>query len=197
MLGLAAACAAAIAVNSLRPAAVLNVLVTLRDHALMANVTEWNPVSVLPLASAAAVSRGVASASLGRCFSAKAAALPTFWPPPRCWSTPCFTPGTSRCLRSAGMVIASVHLPSAIERLRLAVGFTGRSPLLRPLLGVFAVLIVMTTALVSLVSLQPGDRAARMDFGRHRRSGGAGPALSVESRRRLCKPSSSRRTCAC
>ena len=153
MLGAAAACAAAVLLNPYGTRLYLNVLVTLRDHALMTNVTEWNPVTVLPLRQLQpflAVSVCVFGALLG----SRKRSLPDILAALALFVNAALHARNIALFAVGGLIIASVHLPSAIERLRQVVGFTGRSPFLRPLLIVFAVLILLTTALVSLVSLE-------------------------------------------
>ena len=153
MLGLAAACAAAVLLNPYGARLYLNVLVTLRDQALMANVTEWNPVTVLPLRQLQPLF-AVGVCVFGALFFSQRRSLPDILAAAALLLNALLHARNIALFAVGGLVIASVHLPSAIQRLRLAVGFTGRSPLLKPLLGVLAALIVMTTALVSLVSLQ-------------------------------------------
>lgn len=152
MLGMAAACAAATLLNPYGARLYLNVLVTLRDHALMANVTEWNPVTVLPLRQLQPFF-AVSICVFGPLSFSKRRSLPDLLAAAALLVNALLHARNIALFAVGGLVIASVHLPSAIERLRLAVGFTGRSPLLKPMLGVFAALIVLTTALVSLVSL--------------------------------------------
>ena len=152
MLGMAAACAGAALISPYGWRLYLNVLVTLRDHVLMANVTEWNPVTVLPfrqlqplLAVALCVFGALALSRRRRLADTLAAAALLINAMLHARNIALFAVG--------GLVIASVHLPSAIERTRLALGFSGRSPLLKPLLAVFAALFVAAIALVSLASL--------------------------------------------
>ena len=152
MLGMAAACGAVVLLNPYGARLYLNVLVTLRDHALMSNVTEWNPVTVLPLRQLQPF-LAVSVCVFGPLLFSRTRNLPDILAAAALFINACLHARNIALFAVGGLVIASVHLPSAIERLRLAVGFTGRSPLLRPMLGVFAVLIVMTTGLVSLVSL--------------------------------------------
>ncbi len=152
MLGLAVACAAATLLNPYGIRLYWNVLITLRDQALMANVTEWNPVTVLPLRQLQPF-LAVSVCVFGPLLGSRKRSLPDILAALALWVNACLHARNIALFAIGGLIIASVHLPSAIERLRLAVGFTGRSPLLKPLLGVFAVLVVLTTALVSLVSL--------------------------------------------
>ena len=152
MLGMALACAAAVLLNPYGAWLYWNVLVTLRDHALMANVTEWNPVTVLPLRQLQPF-LAVGVCIFGPLFFSRRRSLPDILAAAALFLNACLHARNIALFAVGGLMIASVHLPSAIERLRLAVGFTGRSPFLKPLLGIFAGLIVLTTALVSLVSL--------------------------------------------
>ena len=152
MLGMAAACAAATLINPYGARLYLNVLVTLRDHALMANVTEWNPVTVLPLRQLQPF-LAVSMCIFGPLLFSRTRSLPDILAALALFVNALLHARNIALFAVGGLVIASVPLPSATQRLRLAVGFTGRSPLLKPLLGVFAALIVLTTALVSLVSL--------------------------------------------
>jgi len=152
MLGLAAACAGATGLNPYGTRLYWNVLVTLRDHALMASVTEWNPVTVLPLRQLQPF-LAVSVCVFGPLLFSRQRSLPDFLAAAALWVNALLHARNIALFAVGGLVIASVHLPSAIEQLRSAVGFTGRSPLLKPMLGVFAVLLVFTTTLVSLVSL--------------------------------------------
>lgn len=152
MLVMAAACGGAVLLNPYGARLYWNVLVTLRDHALMANVTEWNPVSVLPLRQLQPF-LAVCVCVFGPLLGSRKRSLPDILAASALFLNACLHARNIALFAVGGLVIASVHLPSAIERLRLAVGFTGRSPLLKPMLGIFAGLIVLTTALVSLVSL--------------------------------------------
>ena len=152
MLGMAAACAAAALVSPYGTRLYLNIWVTLRDQALMTNVTEWNPVSVLPfrqlqpfLAVALCVFGALALSRRPRLADILAAAALLVNALLHARNIALFAVG--------GLLIVSLHLPSALERVRHATGFTGRSPALRPLLGVFAALFVSAVALVSLASL--------------------------------------------
>ncbi len=152
MLAMAAACAAATLLNPYGARLYWNVLITLRDHALMANVTEWNPVSVLPLRQLQPF-LAVSVCVFGPLLGSKRRSLPDLLAALALWVNALLHARNIALFAIGGLVIASVHLPSAIEQLRLAVGFTGRSPFLKPMLSVFAVLVILTTALVSLVSL--------------------------------------------
>ncbi len=152
MLGMAAACAAATLLNPYGARLYLNVLITLRDHALMANVTEWNPVTVLPLRQLQPLF-AVGVCVFGALLGSRRRSLADTLAAAVLLVNALLHARNIALFAVGGMVIASVHLPSAIERLRLAVGFSGRSPLLRPIGGVLAALIVAATALVSLASL--------------------------------------------
>lgn len=152
MLGMAAACGTAVLVNPYGERLYLNVLVTLRDQALMANVTEWNPVSVLPLRQLQPL-LAVGVCVFGALGFSQKRSLPDFLAAAALLVNALLHARNIALFAVGGLVIASVHLPSAIDRLRLAAGFSGRSPLLKPVLGLFAGLIVLATALVSLASL--------------------------------------------
>ena len=152
MLGMAGACAAAVLVNPYGWRLYLNVLVTLRDHALMANVTEWNPVTVLPLRQLQPF-LAVSVCVFGALFFSQKRSLPDTLAATALLINALFHARNIALFAVGGMIIASVHLPSAIDRLKSAVGFSGRSPLLKPILGIFGALILLSTALVSLASL--------------------------------------------
>ena len=152
MLGIAAACGAAVLVNPYGARLYLNVLITLRDHALMANVTEWNPVTVLPLRQLQPFLAVGVCVFGALAFSQKRSLADTLAAAALCVNALLHARNIA-LFAVGGMMIASVHLPSAIERLRQAVGFSGTSPLLKPILALFAGLIVLSTALVSLASL--------------------------------------------
>ncbi|MGI4788921.1 MAG: hypothetical protein ACRYFS_08720 [Janthinobacterium lividum] len=152
MLGMAAACVGASLISPYGWRLYLNVLVTLRDHALMSNVTEWNSVAVLPvrqLQPFIAVTLcvfGALALSKKRSLADTLAALALF-------ANALLHARNIALFAVGGLVIASVHLPSAIEQIRLVTGFSGRSRLLKPMLGMFAALFVAAIALVSLASL--------------------------------------------
>lgn len=152
MLAMAAACGAAVLVNPYGARLYLNVFVTLRDHALMANVTEWNPATVLPLRQLQPF-LAVCLCVFGALFFSKTRSLPDILAAAALLVNALLHARNIALFAVGGMIIASVHLPSAIERLRLAVGFSGQSPLVKPILGLFGTLIVLSTALVSLASL--------------------------------------------
>jgi hypothetical protein len=152
MLGMAAACAGASLISPYGLRLYLNVWITLHDHALMANVTEWNSVAVLPfrqlqpfLAVGLCVFVALALSRRRNLSDTLAAAALLVNALLHARNIALFAVG--------GLVIASVHLPSAIEQLRQTLGFSGRSRLLKPMLGVFAALFVATLALVSVASL--------------------------------------------
>ena len=152
MLGMAAACAGASLLNPYGWRLYLNVLVTLRDHALMANVTEWNPVTVLPgrqLQPFFAVTLCV----FGALALSKRRRLPDLLAAAALWINAGLHARNIALFAVGGLMIASVHLPSAVERIKRTLGLTERSALRDALLGVFAFLIVAATALVSLASL--------------------------------------------
>ena len=152
MLGMAGACAAAVLINPYGWRLYLNVLITLRDHALMANVTEWNPVTVLPLRQLQPF-LAVSVCIFGALLFSRKRSLPDALAAAALLVNALLHARNIALFAIGGMILASVHLPSAIERLRLAVGFSGQSPLLKPILGLFAGLIMLSTALVSLASL--------------------------------------------
>ena len=152
MLGAAAACAGATLITPYGWRLYLNVLITLRDHALMANVTEWNSVAVLPLRQLQPF-LVVCVCVFGALFLSRRRSLPDTLAAAALCVNALLHARNIALFAVGGLVIASVHLPSAIDQIRLALGFTGRSPFLKPLLGVFGFLVVAATALVSLASL--------------------------------------------
>ena len=163
MLGMAAACAGAVGLNPYGVRLYLNVLVTLRDPALMAGVTEWNPVTVLPLRQLMpffAVSLCVFGA-LALSRRRLPERLPDVLAAAALWVNALLHARNMALFAAGGLMLASAHLPSAVDRLKRALGFTERSALRDALLGIFAALTIAATALVSLASPAPSDWAER------------------------------------
>lgn len=152
MLGAAAACAGASLLSPYGWRLYLNVLVTLRDHALMANVTEWNPVSVLPLRQLQPF-LAVTLCVFGALALSKRRSLPDLLAAAALLVNALLHARNIALFAVGGLMIASVHLPSAVEWIKKALGLTERSAVRDALLGVFAFLVVAATALVSLASL--------------------------------------------
>ncbi len=152
MLGLAAACAGASLLTPYGWRLYLNVLITLRDHALMANVTEWNPITVLPLRQLQPF-LAVTLCVFGTLALSKQRSLPDLLAAAALWVNALLHARNIALFAVGGLMIASVHLPSAVEQIKRALGLTERSSLRDALLGAFAFLIVAATALVSLASL--------------------------------------------
>ncbi len=152
MFGMAAACGAASLLGPYGWRLYLNVLITLRDHALMANVTEWNPVTVLPgrqLQPFLAVTLCV----FGALALSRRRSLPDTLAAVALLLNAGLHARNIALFAVGGVMIASVHLPSAVEQVKRALGLTERSAVRDALLGIFAFLIVAATALVSLASL--------------------------------------------
>ncbi len=152
MLGMAAACAGASLLSPYGWRLYLNVLVTLRDHALMANVTEWNPVTVLPLRQLQPF-LAVSLCVFGILALSKQRSLPDFLAAAALWINALLHARNIALFAVGGLMIASVHLPSAVEQTKKVLGFTERSAVRDTLLIAFSLLTVAATALVSLVSL--------------------------------------------
>jgi len=152
MLGMAAACAGASLLTPYDWRLYLNVLVTLRDHALMASVTEWNPVTVLPLRQLQPF-LAVTLCVFGALALSRRRSLPDTLAAAALWINALLHARNIALFAVGGLMIASVHLPSAVEQIRKALGFTEKSTIRNVLLGVFAALIALATALVSVASL--------------------------------------------
>jgi hypothetical protein len=152
MLGMAAACAGASLLSPSGWRLYWNVLITLRDHALMANVTEWNPVTVLPLRQLQPF-LAVSLCVFGTLALSKRRNLPDTLAALALFINALLHARNIALFAVGGLMIASVHLPSVIEQLKKFLGFSERSVVRDALLGVFAFLIVAATALVSLASL--------------------------------------------
>ena len=155
MLGMAAACAGAVGLNPYGARLYLNVLITLRDPALMAGVTEWNPVTVLPLRQLMpffAVSLCVFGA-LALSRRRLPDRLPDVLAAAALWVNALLHARNMALFAVGGLMLASAHLPSAVDQVKRALGFTERSAVRDTLLGVFAALAVAATALVGLASL--------------------------------------------
>ena len=151
MLGMAAACAGASLLSPYGWRLYLNVLITLRDHALMA-VTEWNPVTVLPLRQLQPFF-AVTLCVFGSLALSRRRSLPDLLAAGALFVNALLHARNIALFAVGGLMIASVPLPSAVEQIKKALGFTERSAARDALLGMFAVLAALTTALVSLVSL--------------------------------------------
>lgn len=152
MLGMAAACAASTLLTPYGWRLYLNVLVTLRDHALMANVTEWNPVTVLPLRQCEPLI-AVAACVFGALAVSRRRSLSDTLATAALLLNALLHARNIALFAIGGFLIASVHLPSAIAQIRETLGFSERSPVRNALLSVFAALSVAAVALVSLASL--------------------------------------------
>jgi hypothetical protein len=147
MLGTALACAGAALCSPYGVGVYRNVWVTLHDHTLMANVTEWNPVSVLPVTElepfglAAVLVFGSLAVSRRRNL-ADALVLAALF-------VEALLHARNMALFAVGgMVIAAPHFASALEEWRRLRG--GAKPLRRgPLLGVLAVVFAGGVALVA------------------------------------------------
>ncbi|BDI28028.1 hypothetical protein CCAX7_000790 [Capsulimonas corticalis] len=148
MLALAVACAIAAMASPYGWRIYWNVLVTLRDHNLMANVTEWNPVTVLPFAQlepfffVSAILFGALVFSRYRDFADTLAIAALF-------VESLLHARNIALFAVGGMVIAAPHLASCVQRIHGSLNFAPRS-LSRTLLLSFGALIY--TALVACVA---------------------------------------------
>ncbi len=152
MLGMAAACAGASLLTPYGWRLYLNVLITLQDHALMANVTEWNPITVLPLRQLQPF-LAVTLCVFGALALSRRRSLPDILAVLALWINALLHARNIALFAVGGLTIASVHLPAAVGQIKRSLGFTERSAVRDALLGVFAFLVVAATALVSLASL--------------------------------------------
>ena len=152
MLGTAAACIGAGMVSPYGWRVYWNVLITLRNHNLMANVTEWNPVTVLPFSqlqpflAITALAFGILACSRRRFSDALVVAALLGQALLHARNIPLFAIGS--------VIIIAPHFTSAVEQIRRALGLSP-TPVSRPvLLSAFALLFVAAVALVSFVSLR-------------------------------------------
>ena len=153
MLGTAAACTGAVMVSPYGWRVYWNVLITLRDRNLMANVTEWNPVTALPLTQLepflilAALAFGSLALSQKRSLADTLAVAALF-------GQAVLHARNISLFAIGGTLILAPHLSSTIPGLRRALGLSP-TPIPRPLfLSIFALLLVTTLSLVSFVSLR-------------------------------------------
>ena len=153
MLGTAATCAGAVMVSPYGWRVYWNVLITLRDRNLMANVTEWNPVTSLPLTQLepflilAALAFGSMALSQKRSFADILAVAALF-------GQACLHARNISLFAVGGTLILAPHLSSAIPKLRRALGLPSTSTPRPLLLSIFALLLVAALSLVSIVSLR-------------------------------------------
>ena len=153
ILGTAAACACAGMISPYGWRVYWNVFITLRNHNLMANVTEWNPVTVLPVSqlqpflAVVLLAFGTLALSRNRTladFLAVTALLGQALLHVR--DIPLFAIGS--------IIIVAPHFAASMQQIRRALGLSP-TPAARPvLLTVFALLFVAAIALVSYVSLR-------------------------------------------
>ncbi len=153
MLGAAVACALAVLASPYGWRVYQNVFITLRDKQLMANVTEWRPITVLPLpqmmpflillavsACAFALSRrrnipdGVVLAVLAGQAVQHARGVPLF--------------------AIGAVLVGAPHFADLLGRFPSRVGFASPSRLRGALIGGFAVLYAVTFSLATAASLR-------------------------------------------
>ncbi len=152
MLGTAVGCTGAGMISPYGWRVYWNVLITLRNHNLMANVTEWNPVTVLPFSqlqaflAIATIAFGTLALSRKRFSDALVVAALFGQALLHARNIPLFAIGS--------VIIIAPHFTSAVAQIRRALGLSP-TPVSRPvLLSVFALLFVAAVALVSFVSLR-------------------------------------------
>ena len=153
LLGTALACLGAGMVSPYGARVYWNVFITLRNHNLMANVTEWNSVATLPFVqlqpflSVAVVAFGALALSRRRSLAdgfVLAALLGEALLHAR--GIPLFAIGS--------MVLVGTHWASAVQQMRRSLGLSPQPDSYRPLLALFALLFTVTIALVCVTSLQ-------------------------------------------
>ena len=149
MLATALACAAAAMVSPYGWRIYWNVLITLRDRNLMSNVTEWNSVTVLPIAQLqpfiliSAIVFGALALSRRKSFPDAVVVACLF-------VESLLHARNIALLAVGGMVIAAPHLESCVRELRERIPLSPRS-LSRSLMLMFVALIY--TAMVALVAV--------------------------------------------
>lgn len=129
-----------------------NIWVTLRSPSLMANVTEWNPATTLPLLQwqpfllAAAVVFGSVAFSRRRNLADALVVLALF-------VEALLHARNIALFAVGGLIVAAPHFPSALSRARRALGLRVTVP--RWLPAAFALALVSLTALAAGVALRP------------------------------------------
>ena len=153
MLGTTALCAGAVMVSPYGWRVYWNVLITLRNHSLMASVTEWNSAFTLPLVqwqpflAMAAVVFGSLALSRRRSLAALLAVAALFGEALlHARNMPLFAVG--------GVVIAAPHFSAALQEVRQHLGLSPHPGRQGPLIAAFALLGVAALASVSFVELQ-------------------------------------------
>ncbi len=153
MLGTTAACAGAVLVSPYGWRVYWNVFITLRDRNLMANVTEWNPVTALPLTQLepflilAVLAFGSLALSGKRSLADTLAVAALF-------GQALLHARNISLFAVGGTLILAPHFASALPRLRRTLGL---SPTAFPrpfLLSSFVLLLITAIGLVSFVSLR-------------------------------------------
>ena len=152
MLSTAAVSACAVLVSPYGWRVYWNVLITLRDRNLMANVTEWNPVTALPLTQLepflllAALAFGSLALSQKRNLADTLAVAALFGQGLlHARNIPLFAIG--------GTLLMAPHFASALPRLRHALGLPPTAAYRPFLLSVFALLLVAAVGLLAFVNL--------------------------------------------
>jgi len=153
MLGIAMGCACFGMLSPYGGRIYWNIFITLRDHNLMANVTEWNSAATLPftqlepLIAVAVVVFGTLALSQKRTLADSLALIALLGEALlHARNIPLFAIG--------GLLIAAPHLSSSIGQIRHSLGLSPTPPPRPLLLSVFALLFVAVIALVSLTSLR-------------------------------------------
>ena len=152
MAAAGAACAGAALVSPYGGHIYENIWITLRSPVLMANVTEWNPATTLPLLQwqpfllAAAVAFGALALSRRRSLADALVALALF-------VEAVLHARNIALFAVGGLLVAAPHFPSALARGRRVLGLRVTVPPWLPM--AFALALVSLTALAAGVALRP------------------------------------------
>ncbi len=152
MAAVGIACAGAVTVSPYGWHVYENIWVTLRSPSLMANVTEWNPATTLPLLQwqpfllAAAVVFGSVAFSRRTSFADALVVLALF-------AEAVLHARNIALFAVGGILVAAPHFPSALARGRRVLGLRVVVP--RWLPTAFALALVSLTALAAGVALRP------------------------------------------
>ncbi len=153
MLGTAIACALAVMVSPYTWRVYRNVFITLRDHQLMANVTEWKPITVLPLPQ-------MVPFLLLLALTVGAFALSRRRNLPDCFVLAALTGQAVLHARGVplfaigAVLVCAPHLADVLGRLPARRSQPTASPLRGLLLTGFAVLYAVTFSLATVVNLR-------------------------------------------
>ena len=154
MAGAAAACAGAALVSPYGWRVYWNIWITLRNPSLMANVTEWNPATTLPLLQwQPFLLMGVIA--FGALLFSRRRHLPDVLVLLALFAEAVLHARNMALFAVGAAIIAAPHLPSAWARARRVLGLAMRPALPRWLPATLAFLLVAVVALAASLALRP------------------------------------------